>query len=178
MFRSWSIISKKWYLTLLGGGGFRSPPLRENLHNSLLKLFFGVQKAMTFQSKVGLNFWNHFWPKKIAGGPPRAPENLKNCYFRVSKFLKNGIFWPPNPLYFIHYILEGSKLSSLPNLLVSKCWQNQKIFICTQNIYSTLKMNKRFSVNSYSYFEPKSQKYKITTFRLKKILWIIDNWCL
>merc|ERR1712243_275658 len=84
-------------LTLLGGGGLSKPPLRENLHNSLLKLFFGVQKAMTFQSKVGLNFWNHFWPKKIAGGPPRAPENLKNCYFRVSKFLKNGIFWPPNP---------------------------------------------------------------------------------
>ena len=59
-------------------------PLRENIHNSFWKLFFGVQKAMTFQSKVGLNFWNHFWPKKITGGPPRAPENLTNCYFQVS----------------------------------------------------------------------------------------------
>ena len=61
-------------LTLLGGGGLSKPPLRENLHNSLLKLFFGVQKAMTFQSKVGLNFWNHFWQKKSQGDPIGPPK--------------------------------------------------------------------------------------------------------
>jgi len=31
---------------------------------------------------------NHFWPKNITGGPHRAPENLKNRFFQVSKILE------------------------------------------------------------------------------------------
>ena len=52
---------------------------------------------MTFQSKVGLNFWNHFWPMKSAGGPHRAPENLKKSHFSGTEIFEKEHFFASNP---------------------------------------------------------------------------------
>ena len=91
---------------------------------------------MTFQSKVGLNFWNHFWPKKSQGDPIGPLKTYKIVIFRCQNFLKillpekhnlvkfSGTQWVP-PVIFL--AKNGSKSSVLPWIEKSWPFRPQKI---------------------------------------------------